>query len=217
MRKVIDKENFTFFYIYKVVVLFCGIKCGNRTLQHFHICMCTVQCSALSLICKPFKVPRNWFPAFLGIDSRTRIFKLLGAQESIRRNRFRQPMKLAGRYNNPIPARFLVPINCSKIPALGFLNVYNSCSVFYSIAQCGMVQLDLEWLSTALYCFSHVLSPFNPLLGETEATNSQQLLYTPTLVLCCEAENVNKKVIKSVILDPVVSVNNSFSSVTESK
>ncbi len=35
---------------------------------------------------------------------------LLGAQESIPRNQFRQAVYiLAGRYDNPIPARFLAP------------------------------------------------------------------------------------------------------------
>ncbi len=34
------------------------------------------------------------------------------------RNRFRQPLQpVAGRYDNPIPTRFLVPIDCSKISA----------------------------------------------------------------------------------------------------
>jgi hypothetical protein len=41
-----------------------------------------------------------------------------GAQESIPRNEFRQPCSLEGRYDNPIPTRFLVPIDCLKIPAL---------------------------------------------------------------------------------------------------
>jgi hypothetical protein len=42
-----------------------------------------------------------------------------GAQESIPRNEFRQPMySLVGRYDNPIPPRFLAPIDCLKIPAL---------------------------------------------------------------------------------------------------
>jgi hypothetical protein len=36
----------------------------------------------------------------------------------MQRNRLRQPMKLAGRYDNPIPARFLAPMDCSQIPAL---------------------------------------------------------------------------------------------------
>ncbi len=40
-----------------------------------------------------------------------------GVQESIPRNEFRQPCSLAGRYDNPIPTRFLAPIDCLKIPA----------------------------------------------------------------------------------------------------
>jgi hypothetical protein len=58
-------------------------------------------------ICKPFKKPRNRFPAWrnpsLGIDSR--LHKRL------------QIRALAGRYDNPIPTRFLALIDCSKIPA----------------------------------------------------------------------------------------------------
>jgi hypothetical protein len=30
---------------------------------------------------------------------------------------------LAGRYDNPIPTRFLAPIDCLKIPALGIFRV----------------------------------------------------------------------------------------------
>ncbi len=41
-----------------------------------------------------------------------------GAPELIPRNEFRQPMSLAGRYDNPIPPRFLAPIDFLKIPAL---------------------------------------------------------------------------------------------------
>ncbi len=41
-----------------------------------------------------------------------------GAQESIPRKQFRQAVcSLAGRYDNPIPTRFLAPIDCLKIPA----------------------------------------------------------------------------------------------------
>ncbi len=45
-----------------------------------------------------------------------------GAQVSIPRNEFRQPpvCSLAGRtITHPIPSRFLVPIDCLKIPAQG--------------------------------------------------------------------------------------------------
>jgi hypothetical protein len=41
---------------------------------------------------------------------RAPIFKLLRAQESIPRNQFRQ----GSRYDNPIPTRFLAPIDCWK-------------------------------------------------------------------------------------------------------
>jgi hypothetical protein len=41
-----------------------------------------------------------------------------GAQESIPRHEFRQSFFLAGRYDNPIPTRFLAPIDCLKIPFL---------------------------------------------------------------------------------------------------
>ncbi len=36
-------------------------------------------------------------------------FNFEGANESIPRNSFRQASRLAGRYGNPIPIRFLVP------------------------------------------------------------------------------------------------------------
>jgi hypothetical protein len=41
-----------------------------------------------------------------------------GAQESISRHQFRQPMySLAGRYDNAIPTRCQAPIDFFKIPA----------------------------------------------------------------------------------------------------
>jgi hypothetical protein len=42
-----------------------------------------------------------------------------GAQESIPRNESASLCSLAGRYDNSIPTRFLAPIECLKIPALG--------------------------------------------------------------------------------------------------
>jgi hypothetical protein len=41
-----------------------------------------------------------------------------GAQESIPRNDLANLSSLAGRYDNPIPIRFLAPIDFLKIPAL---------------------------------------------------------------------------------------------------
>ncbi len=43
---------------------------------------------------------------------------IYGAQESMPRHQFRQPMycSLAGRYDNPIPTRCLAPIDFLKIP-----------------------------------------------------------------------------------------------------
>jgi hypothetical protein len=52
--------------------------------------------------------------------------KVSGAQELIPRNEFRHPMKPGGqvrRYDNPIPNRFLAPIDCLKIPALYWCTV----------------------------------------------------------------------------------------------
>jgi hypothetical protein len=43
---------------------------------------------------------------------------LYGAPESITRNEFRQPMCLAGRYDNPLTLLFLAPTDSLKIPAL---------------------------------------------------------------------------------------------------
>jgi hypothetical protein len=45
-------------------------------------------------------------------------FNVYGAQESISRHQYRQPIcSLAGRYDNPIPIRCLAPIGFLKIPA----------------------------------------------------------------------------------------------------
>jgi hypothetical protein len=48
----------------------------------------------------------------------TVFLNVYGAPESIPRNEFRQPCSLAGRYDNPLPPRFLAPIDSLKIPAL---------------------------------------------------------------------------------------------------
>jgi hypothetical protein len=47
----------------------------------------------------------------------TVFFSFKGAQESIPRNQLRHVCIMAGRYDNPIPTGFLVPTDCSKIPA----------------------------------------------------------------------------------------------------
>ncbi len=49
--------------------------------------------------------------------------KVYGAQESIPRNEFLQPMYDTILYDNPIPTRFPAPIYCLKIPALLFFCV----------------------------------------------------------------------------------------------
>jgi hypothetical protein len=47
------------------------------------------------------------------------LLNVYGAPELIPRNEFRQPIcSLEGRYDNPIPPRFLAPIDFLKIPAL---------------------------------------------------------------------------------------------------
>ncbi len=55
----------------------------------------------------------------MNVSSAEPVFlNVYGAQESIPRNEFRQPMcSLAGRYDNPISTRFLARIDCLKIPA----------------------------------------------------------------------------------------------------
>ncbi len=59
---------------------------------------------------QPYMLDNKPSPVFLNV---------YGAQESIPRNEFRQPMySLAGRYDNPIPTRFRAPIDCLKIPSL---------------------------------------------------------------------------------------------------
>jgi hypothetical protein len=55
-------------------------------------------------------------PYFSYWQARGRIINVYGAQESIPRNEFRQH-SLAGRYDNPIPTRFLALKECLKIPA----------------------------------------------------------------------------------------------------
>ncbi len=52
----------------------------------------------------------------------TVFLNFLGAQESIPKNQFQgidsaSLCSLAGRYDNPIPTRFLAYIYCSKIPS----------------------------------------------------------------------------------------------------
>ncbi len=54
------------------------------------------------------RLPMNTEPEFSNFHE---------TQESILRDQFRQPCSLAGRYDNPIPTRFLAPIDCLKIPA----------------------------------------------------------------------------------------------------
>jgi hypothetical protein len=49
--------------------------------------------------------------------ARAEIFNFYGAQESIPTNQFRQAVLPGGPDYNPIPTRFLAPINCLKIPA----------------------------------------------------------------------------------------------------
>ncbi len=60
-----------------------------------------------------------------------------GAQESVPRHLFRQPMySLAGRYDNPIPARCLAPIDFLKIPALIQQQVFSSNQAFLAFSIC---------------------------------------------------------------------------------
>ncbi len=59
-----------------------------------------------------FKSLKFLLPCLSLSKYRVRIFKLLWSQESIPRNEFATLCSLAGRYDNPIPPRFLAPI-CS--------------------------------------------------------------------------------------------------------
>ncbi len=69
----------------------------------------------------PYVVLALWLQYFLHCwnnIARSRTFKLLRRLGIDLRNGFRQPMySLACRYDNPIPTRFLAPLDCSKIPA----------------------------------------------------------------------------------------------------
>ncbi len=51
-------------------------------------------------------------------DAEPVFLKVNGAHESIHKNEFASLCSLAGRYDNPIPTRFLAPIDCLKILAL---------------------------------------------------------------------------------------------------
>ncbi len=48
---------------------------------------------------------------------RSRIFKFLRSPGIDSKDRFRQPLSFADRYDNPVSTRFLATIVCSKIPA----------------------------------------------------------------------------------------------------
>jgi hypothetical protein len=71
---------------------------------------------------KPVRIPTDLFSPFMVCEHplpEPVFLNVYGAQESIPRNEFRQPISsLTGRYDNPIPTRFLAPIDCLKIPAL---------------------------------------------------------------------------------------------------
>ncbi len=53
------------------------------------------------------------------IMQRARIFKLLRSPIDSKESISASLRSLAGRYDNPIPTRFLSPIDCLKIPAQG--------------------------------------------------------------------------------------------------
>ncbi len=65
-------------------------------------------------------VPQHWCKDYMlgRMSPEPVLLNCYGAPELIPRNEFRQPCSLAGRYDNPIPLRFLAPIDCLKIPAL---------------------------------------------------------------------------------------------------
>ncbi len=103
-----------------------------------------------------------WCP---GIDSWGGIFKLLGKQfqgiDSV------SLCSLAGWYDNSIPTRFLVLIDCSKITALGFLKFYkfglrDNNVVMYSTSiysKCYARKLKIKlchWRKHCLYNFRGV-------------------------------------------------------------
>jgi hypothetical protein len=74
-----------------------GVQCRGKGDSVFSPSYLEVDKRSYRWYFKTFKEPRN---RFQGIDSA----KLCS---------------LMGRYDNPIPTRFLAPIGCSKIPALG--------------------------------------------------------------------------------------------------
>ncbi len=58
-------------------------------------------------------------PAYKGLSFKLapEFFNFKGAQDRFQGIDSASLCSLAGRYDNPIPTRFLVPIDCSKIPA----------------------------------------------------------------------------------------------------
>jgi hypothetical protein len=95
-----------FIFVFQPVYIFLLNVCVICVLLYLvsrpPFCFCVPACVPFSLICEQspnfltFKEPRN---RFQGISSSSLC-------------------SLAGRYDNPIPTRFLAPIDCLKIPAL---------------------------------------------------------------------------------------------------
>ncbi len=67
--------------------------------------------------------------------------------------------RLAGRYENPIPTRFLSSINCSKIPAL-----FAPLSVLSSLSLCPPAEIPSQRLSFCLCSMSYHISAMSFLL-----------------------------------------------------
>ena len=82
-------------------------------------------------------------PVFLNVN---------GAQESIPRNYSASLCSLANRYDNPIPTRFLAPIDCLKIPALLYnvtqsvipLRFETSCEIYQEVEYCICTYLSVH-------------------------------------------------------------------------
>jgi hypothetical protein len=113
--------------------------------KKFHIFLPTL----LKILC---------FTSYLRLYSEGIFLNFEGAWELILKSRnFARLCRLAGRYDNPIPSRFLAPIDCSKIPALEPL----TCSLF----QCGrrgplkvVMGKKLSYLFPSKLCISLTLS-----------------------------------------------------------
>jgi hypothetical protein len=120
------------------------------------------------LLRSPGSIPWNRFrhASYVACRARARIFKRLWSPGIDPRKEFRQPMCLAGRYDNPIPTRFLAPLDCLKLPAQydSPIPTWTVCSL-YSICTCLVVVIiRIHFITCFLSEYSSCCRPFDPLI-----------------------------------------------------